>query len=90
MISVKRFSLVLLFLSLGGCASTGADRLPKMDASNYEAYADIIVNNSAEYCYTRVRSITQEFEECTYQITNKYLNRLYKEGKLERPIYIQK
>jgi hypothetical protein len=90
MISVKRFSIVILSLTLGGCANNAAEKLPKLDASNYEAYADIIVKNSAERCYARVRSITQQFEECTYQLTNKYLSKLYREGKLDKPIYIKK
>ena len=80
---------MLLSVALGGCANNGAERLPKINELNYEAYADIIVKSSAEYCYTHVRSITQQFKECTYQRINKYINRLYKEGKLDKPIYIQ-
>lgn len=86
---LKICSIVVVIL-LSGCASSGKDKLPMLTKDNYEAYTKLIVRTSMKKCMERVQSITQELEACTYQLANKYFLALYKEGKMKRPIYLER
>lgn len=81
--------VVMLAAALSGCAAKQPyEKLPKLDETNYEAYTYLIVKKSVENCHERVRSVTQELEACTYQLTNKYFEKLYQAGKIEHRIVV--